>query len=80
MHVVIVTGVDSSGWELQRELSYLFSHMGRDPPDSPSKIQQEIEYLRLELDGERELLQLHLSFLVQQNHNQAESAKEQLDL
>lgn len=44
-----------------------------DPPDSTARVQQEIETLRLELEGDRELLQLHVGLLVQQN-------REQLDL
>ncbi|XP_041825262.1 CDK5 regulatory subunit-associated protein 2 isoform X3 [Melanotaenia boesemani] len=51
-----------------------------DPADSPSRIQQEIDYLRLELEGERELLQQHMSLLVHQNLTLAESTREQLDL
>ncbi|XP_075944652.1 CDK5 regulatory subunit-associated protein 2 isoform X4 [Anarhichas minor] len=52
----------------------------RDPPDSPARIQQEIDHLRLELEGERELLQQHIGLLVQQNLTLAECTREQLDL
>lgn len=52
----------------------------RDPSDSPARIQQEIDNLRLELEGERELLQQHLGLLVQQNLTLAEYTREQLDL
>lgn len=52
----------------------------RDPPDSPARIQQEIDYLRVELEGERELLQQHVCFLVQQNLTLAECTREQLDM
>lgn len=52
----------------------------RDPPDSPARIQQEIDNLRVELEGERELMQRHVSLLVQQNLNLAECTSEQLDL
>lgn len=51
-----------------------------DPPDSTARVQQEIETLRLELEGDRELLQLHVGLLVQQNLSLAESTREQLDL
>lgn len=52
----------------------------RDPPDSTALIQQELDNLRLELEAERELLQQHVSLLVQQNLNLAECTREQLDL
>ena len=52
----------------------------RDPPDSTARIQQEIDNLRMELKGGRELLQQHVSFLVQQNLTVAECTREQLDL
>lgn len=52
----------------------------RDPADSPARVQQEIDNLRAELEGERELLRQHVSFLVQQNLNLAESTRDQLDL
>lgn len=51
-----------------------------DPADSPARIQQEIDNLRMELEGERELLQQHVSLLVQQNLRLAECTREQLDL
>ncbi|KAM9306675.1 CDK5 regulatory subunit-associated protein 2 isoform 3-T3 [Pholidichthys leucotaenia] len=51
-----------------------------DPHDSMCRIQEEIDNLRLELEGERELLQQHVGLLVQQNLNLAECTKEQLDL
>lgn len=52
----------------------------RDPPESLCRIQQEIDYLRLELEGERELLQQHVALLVQQNLTLADCTREQLDL
>ncbi|KAM9841643.1 CDK5 regulatory subunit-associated protein 2 [Aulostomus maculatus] len=52
----------------------------KDLPDSPAAIQLEINNLRVELEGERELLQQHISFLVQQNLTLAECTREQLDL
>ena len=57
------------------ELQYASS-----PQDSPASIQQEIEYLRWQLEGERELLQQHLHSLVQQNAHLAQSTTEQLAL
>lgn len=57
-----------------------FEESVRDPPDSPARIQQELDNLRLELEGERELLQQHVSLLVQQNLTLAECTREQLDL
>lgn len=51
-----------------------------EPPDSLSSIQRELDNLRLELEGERELLQLHVSLLVRQNLSLAECTREQLDL
>lgn len=51
-----------------------------DPHDGLSRIQQDIDYLRLELDGERELLQQHIRLLVQQNLSLAQYTREQLDL
>ena len=51
-----------------------------DPPDSPTRIQQELDNLRVELEGERELLQQHVCLLVQQNLTLAECTREQLDL
>ena len=61
--------------EWQQELQYSSS-----PQDGPASIQQEIEYLRWQLEGERELLQQHIHSLVQQNFNLAQSTREQLDL
>ncbi|TWW66400.1 CDK5 regulatory subunit-associated protein 2 [Takifugu flavidus] len=52
----------------------------KDPPDSPCRIQQELDDLRMELEGEREVLQQHTSLLVQQNLTLAECTREQLDL
>lgn len=52
----------------------------RGPPESLCRIQQEIDYLRLELEGERELLQQHVALLVQQNLTLADCTREQLDL
>ncbi len=68
--------------ELQQGSQSLLSHEEsmRDPPDSPARIQQEIDNLRVELEGERELMQRHVSLLVQQNLNLAECTSEQLDL
>lgn len=51
-----------------------------DPLDSPCRIQQELDDLRLEFEGEREVLQQHTSLLVQQNLTLAECTREQLDL
>ena len=69
--------------EPQQESQSLLSHeesMTTDPPDSPARIQQEIDNLRLELEGERELQQQHVSLLVRQNLTLAECTREQLDL
>lgn len=52
----------------------------RDPPERLSSIQQDIDNLRTELEGERELLQQHVGFLVLQNLILAECTREQLDL
>ncbi|XP_055369483.1 CDK5 regulatory subunit-associated protein 2 isoform X11 [Betta splendens] len=52
----------------------------RDPPDSPARIQLELDNLRLELEGERELLQQHVSVLIQHNLTLVECSREQLDL
>lgn len=49
-------------------------------PDSPARIQQELDNLRLELEGDRELLQHNIRVLVQQNLTLAEFTREQLDL
>ncbi|KAJ3598439.1 hypothetical protein NHX12_001949 [Muraenolepis orangiensis] len=62
--------------EMQQELLQYLSY----PQDSPASIQQEIEYLRLQLEAERELLQQHVHSLVLQNYNLAQSTREQLDL
>lgn len=51
-----------------------------DLPDSPCRIQQELNDLRLEFEGEREVLQQHTSLLVQQNLTLAEFTREQLAL
>lgn len=51
-----------------------------DSPDSPFRIQQELDDLRLEFEGEREVLQQHTSFLIQQNLTLAECTREQMDL
>lgn len=51
-----------------------------DPPDSPARIQQELDNLRLELEGEREVLQHNICVLVQHNLTLAEFTREQLDL
>lgn len=56
------------------------SQVMRDPPDSPARIQLELDNLRLELEGERELLQQHVRLLVQQNLTLGECSREQLDL
>lgn len=69
--------------ELQQGSQSLLSHEEermRDPPDSMARIQQEVDNLRVELEGERELLQQHISLLVQQNLTLAECTSEQLDL
>lgn len=52
----------------------------KEPPDSPGRIQQELDDLRLELEGEREVLHQHTSLLVQQNLTLAECTREHLDL
>lgn len=51
-----------------------------EPHDSLSRIQQDIDYLRLELDDERAVLQQHIRLLVQQNLSLAEYTREQLAL
>lgn len=81
MLICIITDVGSVG-ELQLGSQSLLSYEEsmRDPLDSPARIQQEIDNLRLELEGERELLQQHISLLVQQNLTLAECTREQLDL
>lgn len=68
--------------ELQQASQSLLSYEEcmRDPPESLCAIQQEIDYLRLELEAERELLQQHVGLLVQQNLTLAECTREQLDL
>lgn len=68
--------------ELQQGSQTLLSYEEsvRDPADSPARIQQEIDNLRVELEGERELLQQHICLLVQQNLTLAECTREQLDL
>lgn len=73
--------VDSLG-ELQPGSHSLLSREEsvNDPPDSPRRIQQELDHLRLELEGEREVLQQHTSLLVQQNLALAACTREQLDL
>lgn len=77
----ITTDVSSPG-ELQQGSQPLLSQEENvtDPPDSPDRIQQEIDHLRAELEGERELLRQHMSLLVQQNLTLAECTREQLDL
>lgn len=78
---LIITDVDSLGKLQQGSQSLLsYEESMRDPPDSPARIQQEINNLRLELEGERELLQQHISVLVQQNLSLAECTREELDL
>ncbi|XP_067341071.1 CDK5 regulatory subunit-associated protein 2 isoform X6 [Channa argus] len=68
--------------EVQRGSQPLLSYEEsiRDPPDSPARIQLELDNLRLELEGERELLQQHVSLLVQQKLTLVECSNEQLDL
>ncbi|XP_047200543.1 CDK5 regulatory subunit-associated protein 2 isoform X6 [Hippoglossus stenolepis] len=67
--------------ELQQGSHSLLSYEDmREPPDSPARIQLELDHLRLELEGDRELLQQSISVLVQQNLSLAESTREQLDL
>ena len=68
--------------ELQQGPQLLLSYEEsmREPPDSPARIQQELDYLRVELEGERELLQQHVCFLVHQNLTLAECTREQLDM
>lgn len=78
---LIITHVDSLGKLQQGSQSLLsYEESMRDAPDSPARIQQEINNLRLELEGERELLQQHISVLVQQNLTLAECTREELDL
>ncbi len=52
----------------------------RHSQDSSARIQEEIDNLRVELEGERELLHQHVGLLVQQNLTLAECTREQLDL
>ncbi|KAM6902078.1 CDK5 regulatory subunit-associated protein 2 [Xenentodon cancila] len=68
--------------ELQQASKSPLSHEEsmEDPPDSLSRIQWEIDYLRLELEAERVLLQQHVSLLVHYNLTLAECTREQLDL
>lgn len=77
----VIINVDSLG-ELQPGSQSLLSceESMKDPPDSPCRIQQELDDLRMELEGEREVLQQHTSLLVQQNLTLAESTREQLHL
>lgn len=67
--------------ELQQasESLFFYEESVRDPPDSLCSIQQEIDALRAELEGERELLQQHVRLLVQQNLTLAEYTREQLE-
>ncbi|KAM7368804.1 hypothetical protein PAMP_013111 [Pampus punctatissimus] len=79
---------DVAALELSRSLvelqqgsqSLSYQESVKDLPDSPARIQQEIDNLRLEIEGERELLHHHISFLTQQNLTLAECTREQLDL
>ncbi|XP_069571754.1 CDK5 regulatory subunit-associated protein 2 [Brachyistius frenatus] len=80
---------DMAALELSRSLEELqqasqsalsYEQSLRDPANSLCRIQEDIDYLRLELEGERELLQQHVSLLVQQNLTLAECTREQLDL
>ncbi|XP_061764180.1 CDK5 regulatory subunit-associated protein 2 isoform X2 [Nerophis ophidion] len=50
------------------------------PTDSPAQIQQEINNLRQELEGERQRLRHHVIFMLQHNVNAAERASERFDL
>ncbi|XP_078127487.1 CDK5 regulatory subunit-associated protein 2 isoform X3 [Sander vitreus] len=77
---VVALELSRSLGELQQGSLLSCEESMRDPSDSPARIQQEIDNLRLELEGERELLQQHLSLLVQQNLTLAEYTREQLDL
>lgn len=79
--MLIITDVGSLGEPQQGSQSLLSCEESiRDPPDSPARIQQELDNLRVELEGERELLQQHVGNLVQQNLTLAECTREQLDL
>lgn len=81
MFIHIITDVGSLGELQQGSQSLLsFEESMTDPPDSTARIQQEIDNLRVELEGERELLQQHIGLLVQQNLTLAECTREQLDL
>ncbi|KAM9820920.1 LOW QUALITY PROTEIN: CDK5 regulatory subunit-associated protein 2 [Neosynchiropus ocellatus] len=73
---------DRSALELSRSVvePLRSAHSWSDLPDSSVRIQQEIDNLRVELEGDRELLQQHVAFLVRQNLTLAECAGEQLDL
>ncbi|XP_069370322.1 CDK5 regulatory subunit-associated protein 2 isoform X7 [Paralichthys olivaceus] len=67
--------------ELQQGSHSLLSHEDmRDLPDNPARIQLELDHLRLELEGDRELLQQCIRVLVQQNLTLAKCTREQLDL
>lgn len=68
--------------ELQQGSQSLLSYEEsmKDPLDSPARIQQEIDDLRMELEGERESLQQCISLLVHQNFTLAECTRQQLDL
>lgn len=77
----MITDVGSLGKLQQGSQSLLsYEESMRDPPDSPARIQQEIDNLQMELEGERALLQQHISLLVQQNLTLAERTREELDL
>lgn len=69
-------------WELQQGLQSLLSYEEsmKDSLDSPARIQQEIDNLRMELEGERESLQQCIGLLVHQNFTLAECTRQQLDL
>lgn len=74
--MLIVPGVSSV-----EDLEQGSLHLGlNDLPDSPAKIQQELDRLRVDLEDERELLQEHVSLLVQHNLTLADHTREQLDL
>ncbi|XP_035464454.2 CDK5 regulatory subunit-associated protein 2 isoform X2 [Scophthalmus maximus] len=72
---------DVAALELSRSITDVGSEESMpDHPNSPARIQQELDHLRLELEGERELLQQSVSVLVQHNLTLAECTREQLDL
>ncbi|PWA26806.1 hypothetical protein CCH79_00001062 [Gambusia affinis] len=70
----------SRSLEEHQQVPLSIDESGIDTRDTLCRIQQDVDYLRLELDVERELLQQHIRLLVQQNLSLAECTREQLDL